>query len=140
MSQENVEIVHRMADAFNRSGIEAALPYIDPQIEWYGPPGWLEQHVYTGHEGIRQLAATWSDNFDGLRLDVERVIDVDDDEVLVLVYQRGRIKDSGVPIELRVGYEWQLRKGKTVRVQAHFSWEEALEAVGLSGQDAHADS
>ena len=140
MSEENVESVRRMADVFNRSGIEAALPYVDQQIEWYGPPEWLEQHVYKGHEGMRQLAATWSDNFDGLRFDVERIIDVADDELLVLAYQRGRIKESGVPIELRVGYEWRLRKGKTVRVQAHFSWEQALEAVGLSEQDARADS
>ena len=139
MSRENVELARRFLDTFNREGVEAVLTYFDPEITWLGPPGWLEERLYTGHDGLRKLAAAWGDNFEEYRLDFERLIDVDEDEVLVLAYQRGRIKGSEVSIEQRVGFEWQLRNGRIARVQAHFSWEEALEAAGLSEQDAHAD-
>ena|SRR5690242_15826169 len=131
MSQENVEVVQAVFDVFNREGIEAALGYFDPEVEWLGPPEWLEDHLYKGHDGMRRIASVWGENFDEYRLDLERLIDAGDD-VVVLVYQRGRIKGSGDIIEQPIGYEWRIRKGKTVRVQVHFSWEAALEAAGLS--------
>jgi ketosteroid isomerase-like protein len=34
MSQENVEIVRRCCEAFNRGDYEAALDALDPDIEW----------------------------------------------------------------------------------------------------------
>jgi len=139
MSRENVEIVRATFEAFNRGGIEAALSYFDPEVEWLGPPEWLEEHLYKGHDGMRRIAGVWGENFDEYRLDLEKLIEVGD-ELLVLVYQRGRIKGSGDMIEQPIGYEWYVRDGRTVRVQVHFSWEAALEAVGLSEQDAHLES
>jgi len=131
MSRENVEIVRKVFDTFNREGLEAALTYFDPEVQSLGPPEWLEEHLYKGHDGMRKIASVWAENFDEYRLDVERLIDVGD-EVVVLLYQRGRIKGRTDTIEQPIGYEWQLRNGKAVRVQVHFSWEAALEAVGLS--------
>jgi uncharacterized protein len=132
MSQEeNVEIVRRTLDAFNQHGVEAALAYFDPEIEWLGPPEWLEKNRYRGHDGIREIASEWTENFEGYRLDAERAIDVGG-PVLVLAYQRGRIKGSGDEIESPIAYVWELRDGKGIRVQVYFSWEQALEAVGLA--------
>ena len=131
MSQDNIEVVQAIFDLFNRDGIEAALGYFDPEIEWLGPPEWLEEHLYKGHDGMRKIAAVWGENFDEYRLDLERLIGIGD-ELVVLVYQRGRIKGSGDVIEQPIGYEWYIREGRTVRVQVHFSWEAALEAAGLS--------
>src|SRR5262245_34613223 len=139
MSRENVEVVRAIFEAFNRGGIEAALSYFDPEVEWIGPPEWLEEHLYKGHDGMRKIAGVWGENFDEYRLDLEKLIDVGD-AVVVLVYQRGRITVSGDVIEQAIGYQWRVRNRKTVRVQVHFAWEEALEAAGLSEQDAHADS
>jgi ketosteroid isomerase-like protein len=131
MSQENVEIVRRIIDTFNRDGIEAALTDFDPEIEWLGPPEWLEESLYKGHDGMRKIASSWGENFEEYRLDIDRLIDLGD-EVLVLLTQRGRVKGSVDTIEQPLGYEWRVVNGKTTRVQVHFSWEAALEAVGLS--------
>ena len=131
MSQENVEIVRETLDAFNRQGVEAALAYFDPEIEWVGPPEWLEQNLYKGHDGIREIASVWTENFDEYRLDLEKAIDAGD-HVLALVHQRARIKRSGDWIEQAIGYDWEVRDGKGIRVQVYFSWEQALEAAGLS--------
>ncbi len=48
----------------------------------------------------------------------------------MLVTQRGRIKGSGEPMELKVGWLWEAREGLTVRVRVFFSWEETLKAAG----------
>ena len=130
MSQENVQVVRDAIAAFNRGGVEAALEYVDPTIEWIGPPDWLEQRIYSGHDGIRRLASVWTENFDDFRLDLEKAIDAGD-HVVALGCQRARIKGSDDRIEQPVGYDWEVRDGKGTRVQVYFSWEEALEAAGL---------
>jgi ketosteroid isomerase-like protein len=128
---ENVEVVRRTLEAFNREGVEAALAYFDPEVEWLGPPEWLEKHLYKGHDGIREIAAVWGENFDEYRLDLEEAIDAGNGHVVVLVHQRGLIKGGGGPIEGRIGYDWEVRDNKGVRVQVYFSWEEALHAAGV---------
>jgi ketosteroid isomerase-like protein len=130
MSRENVELVRRAIDAFNREGVEAALAYMDPAIEWVGPPEWLEASPYTGHDGIRKIASIWEETFDEYRLDVERAFDAGD-HVVALVVQHGRIKGTGDQIQQRIGFDWEVRGGKGVHVRVYFSWEEALEVVGL---------
>ncbi len=126
---ENVEVVRKTIEAFNSEGVEAALAHFDPEVEWLGPPEWLEKHLYKGHDGIREIAAVWRENFDEYTLDLEEAIEAGDVHVVALVYQRGLVK--GVPIEGRIAFDWEVHDGKGVRVQVYFSWEEALEAAGL---------
>ena len=57
MSQENVEIVRRVSDAYNRRDVGAMLDELHPEIEWHP---WLqiqlggEATVYRGHQGVRK--------------------------------------------------------------------------------------
>ena len=87
-----------MIDDFATGGVEASLGHIHPEITWNAPPEWLEKRAYTGHEGIRELAASWEANFEEYRLEIERLVDLDSDRALALVRQRGTIRGSGVEI------------------------------------------
>ena len=131
MSEENVEVMRDTLETFNRDGVEAALRYFDTDIEWVGPPEWLEDHLYKGHDGLRRLASQWAQNIDEYHLSPERFIDTGA-EIVVLLSARGRIKGSATPIEQEVSWVCQVRNGKTAHVQVYFSWEEGLEAAGLS--------
>jgi ketosteroid isomerase-like protein len=131
MSEESVDVIRQVVEAFNRGGVEAALRYFDPEINWVGPPEWLEDHLYEGHEGLRRLASQWTENFDEYHLDPERFMDTGD-EVVVLLFARGRIKGSAIPVDQAVTWVCQVRNGKAAHVQVYFSWEEGLEAAGLS--------
>jgi hypothetical protein len=57
MSQENVEIVRRVSDAYNRRDVGAMLDELHPEIEWHP---WLQLQlggaatVYRGHQGVRK--------------------------------------------------------------------------------------
>jgi hypothetical protein len=110
----------------------AGLAYLDPDIEWLGPPEWLEDRLYLGHDGVRRLASFWTQSFDGFRLDLEQVIDLESNEVVVLINQRGRMKGSENWIEQPVGWHLQLRDGRVVRAYIYFTWADALKAVGLT--------
>ena len=71
---------------------------------------------------------------------VQELIDAGE-QVIVRGDERGRGRTSGVEVEWagNAGV-WTIRDGKIIRVAWFASREEALEAVGLSEQDAHADS
>jgi hypothetical protein len=52
--------------------------------------------------------------------------------VVVLLFARGRIKGSALPVAQEISWVCQMENGKATHVQVYFSWEEALEAAGLS--------
>jgi ketosteroid isomerase-like protein len=131
VSKENVEVVCDAIAEFNRAGIEGALDYFDRSVQWFAPPEWLEDRLYEGHEGLRRVASVWTENFDEFRLDLETAIDAGD-HVVALIHQRVRIKGSDSGIEHRVAWDCEVRNGKIESVHTYFSWEEALEAVGLA--------
>jgi ketosteroid isomerase-like protein len=119
-------------DAFNESGVEAALPYLHPDIEWVAPPEWLEDRLYEGHDGIRRLSAYWTQLFDEYTLVLDRVIEVGEGRVVILLQQQGRIRGSGDRVESPIGYLVETRDELVGRVEIYFSWEATLEAAGLS--------
>jgi ketosteroid isomerase-like protein len=127
-SGNNAEVVQRALEAFNRGGVDAALQYLDPDIEWWGPPEWLEERLYSGHEGVRRLASFWTQTFDEYRLDLDEASE-SGDTVLALCHQRGRMKGAGAQIEEPIAYIFELRDGKATRVDVYFSWEAAVDAA-----------
>jgi ketosteroid isomerase-like protein len=60
--------------------------------------------------------------------------------VLVSVHQRGVGSNSGVPTVLRYFTLWTFRGRSAIRIESFRERQAALEAVGLSEQDASADS
>ncbi|HSD23165.1 MAG TPA: nuclear transport factor 2 family protein [Solirubrobacterales bacterium] len=132
MPEERAVPLLNAIEAFNGAGVEGALPYLDPEIEWWAPPDWLEDRLYRGHDGIRRLAAHWTQLFDEYQLRLERVVDVDEARVVVLLYQLGRIVGTGDRIEAPIGYVAEIRDEVVARVDIYFSWEAALEAAGVA--------
>jgi ketosteroid isomerase-like protein len=125
----NAEIVERGWEAFNDGGVEAALEYLDAEIEWWGPEDWLEERVYRGHDGVRRLVTFWSQAFDEYRIDVDETREFGD-SVLALCHQRGRMKGTGDQIENPIAFIfWEFHNGKVMRVDVYFSWEAARDAA-----------
>ena len=119
-------------DAFNETGVEAALPYLHPEIEWVAPPEWLEDRLYKGHDGIRRLSAYWTQLFDEYRVIPQRVMDAGMGGSVLLLQQEGRIIGSGDRVESPLGYLVEIRDTLVARVEIFFSWEATLEAAGLA--------
>ena len=58
MSQENVEIVRRCCEAFDRGDYESALDAFAPDIE-YDLSHFPDGGVYRGREGVREAFRIW---------------------------------------------------------------------------------
>jgi ketosteroid isomerase-like protein len=77
--------------------------------------------------------------WDDLRMEPERIFDKGN-QIVVFVRVCGRGKGSGVEVETRFAHLATVRAGKVVRLVVYPDRIKALEAAGLSEQDAHANS
>jgi len=81
------------------------------------------------------LLATWEE----VRLVTEEVRDFRE-SVIWLGRIEGRGRGSGVPVDAPMGAVFDYRGRKIWRARSYLDHGQALEAVGLEEQDAHADS
>jgi ketosteroid isomerase-like protein len=146
MSQENVDFVKGFltagADA-DKEALLAALPEMiplmcDPEIEWYEDPQRADSHVYRGYDGVRESFERWLDQWDEYGLEAERFIDCGD-EVFVVAREQARGAASGATVSARIYLVFTFRNGKVLRYREFYDEAAALETVGLSKLDAHAD-
>jgi steroid delta-isomerase-like uncharacterized protein len=140
MSQENVEIVLQAMDAWNREDIEALIPLSGPDVEFVSIFAGMEGRTYRGYDGLRRYFADMKDAWAEFHRDIEDVTDAGNNQVLVCFHLHGTARASGVPVDERVTTVFHLRRGRLHRMVVYRDREEALEAAGLSEQDAHADS
>ena len=128
MSQENVEIVRRAIEAFNRR--EMWLEYLDHEVEWIEDPRYPDAQTYRGRDGVERSIAKWWETWASVALRVEGIMDADD-RVVFWGVTEARGHDSDVRVSAPFGGVWKLRGGMVVRVQVLGGREEALEAAGL---------
>ena len=140
MSQENVEIVRRLIGAWDSGDYSGALDSIDPEIEVNAALQMDLDGTYRGHAGVAKMLGVFWAEFEGPRIEIEEAIAAGSDDVVVGVRFYGRGKRSGVVIGAPAWHVWRLREGKAVRWRLLRTKQEALEAAGLSEQDAHANS
>src|SRR5436190_15433526 len=129
MSQENVELVYRAADAFKRRDLDAFLALCDPDVEYYARIGELEGGgPFRGHAGIRSWwegLLALSPNFS---TEIEAVRDAGD-VTITRVRQRGRGGESDAPMEQMQWIVTRWRNGKSTWSRNVLSEAEALEAA-----------
>lgn len=126
MSQENVQIVRRAYEFFERGELPFDLIDRDVRIDNIAEspiPG-----PYYGHEGLRQWWDDLAEAVPTLRLKLEEAIDVGDDRVLVTIRTHGTELIEQLPDWAAV--HW-VRDGLIVRAAGYLRKAEALQAVGL---------
>jgi ketosteroid isomerase-like protein len=138
MSQENVEIVKAAIDAVNRGDWDAAFQDAAPGFEQdfsraLGP--------WRGVFGLDQVQRIWEEfaaSWESFRIEPHEFIEVGDH---VVVPGTGHmVGRDGIEVEARLTPVWTIRNGAIERVTMYQERQDALEALGLSEHDAHADS
>jgi uncharacterized protein len=129
MSEENVEIVRRMWEAFLGEEPISALSFYDPDVEWDGtnlPDG----QVAHGLEAIVEHTSRWAEMWDDWTMELEEFIDAGSDQVVLVFRERGR-SESGLQMDERHAELYTLRNGKILRRKGFSDPAEALAAAGL---------
>ena len=132
MSQENVKTVRLVYSAWSDGDLDALLAVCDARVELV-PSGAFPDlaPVYRGHDGMRAFWQAMRDPWESFHLDPERIVEGPDCAVVVVRF-RAQGKGSGVATELRQGHALRLKDGRLFKVSTHMSFDEALEAVGLT--------
>ena len=136
MGHENVEIARRWVELFNERGdVAEFLSLLDPEVELQTPGG-PRLH---GHDQARDWFEAGFENVRP-RIIPERFVAGADTvvglgRIEVRWIESGEIAHEGES----AGVSW-FRDGKIIRWQPFETHAAALEAVGLSEQDAHGDS
>jgi ketosteroid isomerase-like protein len=133
MSQENVEIVRRLLELFDRAdyetGIETWAP--DAILDWSASHGPFAG-VYRGRAEIRAFRQQFTGTFDEVRLEpeLEGAVEVESDALVVetVGYFRGR---DGIEVQARSAWLIRFRDHKVAELTLYQTKQEALEAVGL---------
>ena len=138
MSQENVEIVKAAIEAWNREDWDTALQNAAPGFEVdmsraVGPVSGVLDLAQ-----LRLVLVDFAEHFESVRIEPHEFIEAGD---LVVVpwtlHVRGR---GGIEAASRVAIVWTIRDGAIERFTMYQERQDALEDLGLSEQDAHADS
>ena len=139
MSQENVEIVRAAYEEFAKGNLRDSLNLYDPLLLFIPITDFPASDHYLRPEGLiafmREYLASWA-NF---TMTAEELIEAEG-SVVVAVRQSAIGREGGVPSEIRYFEVWTFRGRSVLRIEQFRERAEALEAVGLSEQDAHADS
>src|SRR2546421_934953 len=131
MSEENVELVRRLYEAFETRDNVWPFEVYGPEIEWYsGFDGLGFEQVYRGHDGVRAYWRHWLEAWESIEFHLDDVIDAGD-QVVALIWQRNRGRASRAVIEYEYAQVWSLRNGLVTRQRSFERRQDALKAVGL---------
>jgi ketosteroid isomerase-like protein len=133
MSQENVEVVRRAFESFNRRDLAAAADAFDADAEWVPYLAALEEEVYRGRDEIEGMWREVLRDVPDFRIELVEVVADEEDTVVVEVDFLGMGRASGADIRTTVYQAASFRHGKVASVQGFRTAPEALHAVGLRG-------
>ena len=131
MSQENVEFVRQLWDAFQRGDIAWMVEQCTPDVVIAQPPETPDATVYVGRTALIEAAEGFPRDWEGFRVDLTEVIDVSDEVVLSVCRNRGRGRISGLEMDIDMFYVHQIYEGRMARMQIFLSREQALRAARL---------
>jgi ketosteroid isomerase-like protein len=106
MSQENVELVQSVLEAWNRADYASALEHVAPEIKTEGHLGDDLDGTYEGIAGLQKYLADYWSSFTDFHVEIDECI-AGGTEVAFLAHLYGRGRASGVEVERR---NWQVAR------------------------------
>lgn len=130
MSRENLEVVRRVFEAWNNSGVDGALSAFDPSVEWTTPDDDPDAGTYRGFEAVAAFLQGWEDSFEDFSGEAQEFIEAGDRVVVPLIVS-GRPRGSNHVVTVPETQVFTVRDGRIVEVREYRTKAEALESVGL---------
>jgi ketosteroid isomerase-like protein len=131
MSEESIELVRAIHEAFSRGESPGALGLLHPEVEYVNPPGAVEPGTRRGIAEFEVAMRAAEDVFEDIHIEVREMKSVGE-HVVVLASYSARGRTSGVLRENEEGYVWTLRDGMAVSFRWFGTPAQALEEVGLA--------
>jgi ketosteroid isomerase-like protein len=132
MSEENINILRRGYEAFNRGDIDTVLGLMDENIEWNEPEveGLPEAGTHRGPEQVaRNVFQPVVEDYEAFQVTPEKFLDAND-HVVVLGRFQGTGKATGRALDAPFAHVWVLRDGKLAYFQNYTDTAQFLRVLG----------
>jgi ketosteroid isomerase-like protein len=139
MSKENVEIVRRGYESFNRWAAQPAELFhqhpdveslLHPDVEFHTYPNSPEAGVYRGRDAVIEYNQRLFEQFASVRIEPQELLPAGD-RVVVISRQHAVPKAGQATMVVQVVEVWTIRDGLLAERRTFSTRDEALEAVGL---------
>ena len=133
-----MEIVKAAIDAYNREDWDAFFKDMAPGFELDFSRSIGPWRGVFGLDQILRVLVEYRETWESARVEPHEFIEAGD---LVVVPSTGHVKGrGGIEVVVSATLVWTIRNGAIERIVMYQEKEDALEDLGLSEQDAHADS
>lgn len=131
-AREKREQAEALLGALNARDFEAIAEMpVHPDLEFHSIIGAAEGGIHHGVQGLREWAEAVDSTFDGFRIELLDLREVDGERALLVIRLTATAKASGVPIDTQVGQVWTWRNAKMWRNEAFSDTRDAFKAAGL---------
>ena len=119
-----------MIEALNARDFAAIAEFpLHPALEFHSRLAKAEGGVYLGLEGIREWAREIDATFEGFRVELIELEEIDEDRALLVLRNVGTARGSGAPLDAPSAAVWTWRGGRMWRNDVYSNRAEALEAL-----------
>jgi ketosteroid isomerase-like protein len=132
MSQENVELIRAIYDAFAAGDIPGVVGRMSPDMVWNEAENfpYADGNPYRGPEAILSgVFARLGSEWDGFGAWPEEYLDAGD-TVVVLGRYRGTCKATGRAMDAQLAHVWRIVEGKAARFQQYTDTLQAARVMG----------
>jgi ketosteroid isomerase-like protein len=129
MSNQNLDGVRGVYDAFAKGDVPGVLGFLAPDIEWTEAEGFPYGGTYNGPNAVLEgvfmrLGTEW----DGYAAIPTEFIDAGDTVVALGIYS-GKYKATGKSFQANFAHVWKLREGKAMRFVQYTDTKKVNEAL-----------
>jgi ketosteroid isomerase-like protein len=128
MSQENVEAMRRIADAYDGKDWQAVLADLDPEVEIDD----ADIPEATGEDSFLAWVARWDEAWDSWHAEDVDIRPAGNDQVIALFTMVVKGRGSGVELRRADALVASFRGGKATKLGYYNDQAQALKAVGLA--------
>jgi ketosteroid isomerase-like protein len=132
MSQDDLNVLAQLSEAFNRDGWEGMVPFLAADFEFHEPPEQPGATVFRGREEARQGWARWAEAWSQQTSELREVRELDDGRVFVVTRATLHGRD-GIEVKQDSFNIFTIEIGKVRRWASFWDRANALTAAGLEG-------
>jgi len=132
MSEQNVDLVRAIYDAFAAGDVAGVVALMSPDIVWNEAENfpYADGNPYCGPDAILAgVFARLGSEWEGFAALPEEFLDAGD-TVVVLGRYRGTCKATGLAMDAQLAHVWRVAGGKAVRFQ---QYTDTLQAARVGG-------
>lgn len=132
MSQENVNIVRRMYEAFATGNVPVIIAALAPNVEWWEAENFIyaDKNPYVGPDAVLSGVFMRIDNeWEKFTVSPTDVLDAQETAV-GYGYYSGTYKQTGAHVRAQFAHFFTFRDGKIIKFQQYTDTAQFLKAVG----------